>query len=327
MFDWIRERLKDAETKREERVTAYVDGRLSADQTRQFEAQMAQDEILRAEVAALQAVKQQLTALPSVRAPRNYTLDPAIYGAPDPAYGARLYPTVRVATAMAALMFIFMVTLTLLSNNGADDTAMSEAVAVQMMGEADTTADEEESVAFAVEEAAEIVVEEADVVEEAEPMADAVMEEEPEVFAEVELLEEEVAADAEPEPTDSLAVAADGEVMDDADAADETSVARSGVATATIEVLPTIAPFTEVAPVTPEVVIPTSEVARSADSITATENTMPDMTTEQTEDEVVGETVVSAETTTDWTQTLLIVSAILFVILLALAIWLRRTAL
>jgi anti-sigma factor RsiW len=308
MFDWIRERLKDADSKREERVMAYVDGRLSADQRRQFEVQLAQDESLRAEVTALQAVKQRLSTLQPVRAPRNYTLDPSVYGAPDPAYADRLYPAVRFATAMAALLFLFMVTLTLLPQGGvAEQTAMFEApIALEVTAVVERV-EEEIAAADAVEPASEAAVSvEAvqEVVVAAESAADAaVMAEEPQTFD----------------------MAAESVVAGDTALGDGESDATDGSSSRII--LPTISAVEEAAPVAPEIVIPTNEVMRSADSVTATVNTMPDMATEQMKQLEVGETVASAESSTaDWTQRLLIASIVLFVCLLATMIWLRRRA-
>ncbi len=300
MFDWIRERLKDADTKREERVTAYVDGRLSAEQRRQFEAQLAQDETLRAEVTALQAVKQQLTALPTVRAPRNYTLDPALYGAPDSAFGAQIYPAVRFATAMAALVFIFMVTLTLLPDNqAAQETAMSEPVAVEIVREAP-----QDAAAYEAEPASDDAEFDSSMSGEAE---EAVM---------AESIETDAASDMAAE---SVMMDEAGEVAEDSNA---TNIATNDNASSRT-LMPTIAAFEEAAPVPPEIMLPTEEV-RLSSTVTASAGTMANTQTEQIEEGEIGETVVSADNAT---QSWLILSATLFVVLLVLLIWLRRTAL
>ena len=300
MLDWMREWLKDAETKRAERVTAYVDGRLSAEKRQQFEAQLAQDDALRAEVAALQSVKSQLSAMPRVRAPRNYTLDPATYGAPEPAYGARAYPALRVATAMAALMFVFMVTLTLLQGGGtATQTAILE-----------SSTDTVDDVA---------VVEEMEMVETAADSADAMVVEEAAPAAEM-MVEEVVEESAEmmTEPVE--------EAVQFATASDDAGDTDAQVARSEAMPAPTVAPFAVTLNV-PDVVVPTAaaETMREADEIRPSVGMMEDMATEQTE--IVGtETVDLSSPTPNWTLRLLILSAILFMILLALTLWLRRVS-
>ncbi len=325
MFDWIRERLKDANTKREERVTAYVDGRLSAEHTRQFEAQLAQDDALRAEVATLQAVKQQLTALPVVRAPRNYTLDPALYGAPDSSYGARVYPAVRLATAMAALMFIFMVTLTLLPNgNATQETAMMEPLAAEMPSATEELPAEDSSVDMVIaEEPVEAEAEFAYEIPE-DDAADSDAAEEGAAFSVT--VEEEVMAEPMATQLPPMGGAADSAVTDDADVADDeepnANMADDGASTRMSAPTGTPAMMADV----PEIDIVTTEVMRSADSITATAGTIDEMETQQTKESEVAETLVSAENPTNWTQFLLIVSIVLFVSLLVLMLWLRKNA-
>ncbi len=119
MMDWFREKRKSAEMRREERSTAYVDGQLSAAERTRFEAEMAEDERLQADVAALQQVKSALSNLPTQPVPHNFLLDPAAYRKPAPAYGARAYPVLRGATALAALVFIFAMSFSFFPFGGA----------------------------------------------------------------------------------------------------------------------------------------------------------------------------------------------------------------
>ena len=118
MFDFIRNLAKSAEEKRLETLNAYVDGELSARERSQFEAKLAEDAALRAELAQMRQVKDGVRQLPRARAPRNFTLDPAIYGRPQPQPAYELYPALRVATALAAFFFIIAVVLDLATPAG-----------------------------------------------------------------------------------------------------------------------------------------------------------------------------------------------------------------
>lgn len=118
MFDFIRNLTKSAEEKRLETLNAYLDGELSAREQRRFEQEMEQDAALRAEMAQLRQVKQGIAQLPQARAPRNFTLDPAVYGQPQPQPAYELYPALRVATALAAFFFVIAVVLDLATPAG-----------------------------------------------------------------------------------------------------------------------------------------------------------------------------------------------------------------
>lgn len=129
MFDWLRGLTKSAEDRRQERTIAYVDDRLSEQERVQFEAEMARDVALRQEVDELMQIKRMLRNMPRQRVPRNFTLDPAVYGKPDTANDVRFYPVLQAATALSALLFIIMATLTLSPQlgGGVDTTAMAPA--------------------------------------------------------------------------------------------------------------------------------------------------------------------------------------------------------
>ncbi|HSM56323.1 MAG TPA: hypothetical protein VK879_09240 [Candidatus Sulfomarinibacteraceae bacterium] len=118
MFDFLRNIRKSAEEKRLERVNAYLDGELSPREQEQFDQELAQDEALRAEVDALRQIQMSVRRLPRVRAPRNYTLDPAVYGRPARTEGWQLYPMLRVATALTAFFFIIALALDLMTPAG-----------------------------------------------------------------------------------------------------------------------------------------------------------------------------------------------------------------
>ena len=84
---------QEQESSREEqllRINAYIDNELSVAERAAFEAEMAQDASLRAEVAALQRVDASILQLPELEVPRNFILDPNEFDAfaaaplPDP---------------------------------------------------------------------------------------------------------------------------------------------------------------------------------------------------------------------------------------------------
>lgn len=191
MFDFLRNIRKSAEEKRLERVNAYLDGELSPREQEQFEQELAQDEALRAEVDALRQIQMSVRQLPRVRAPRNYTLDPAVYGQPAQTHeGWQLYPALRVATALTAFFFIVALALDLMTPAGALDQPVAglfspagssvQETAADSAGEGDLAMEE-----MAVEEAEEPVEEEAPA--EAAPMeADAPEAEQPEAAEDVE---------------------------------------------------------------------------------------------------------------------------------------------
>lgn len=154
MLDFLRNLTKSAEEKRQERLNAYLDGELAPGEQRQFEQEMAEDTALRAEVEELRWTKTNVQRLPRLRAPRNFTLDPAVYGQTAPGRAWQAYPALRVATALTAFFFALAFVMDLLTPAGALD---QPALRLLQGGEArvaetESTADE---AAAEVEEAAE----------------------------------------------------------------------------------------------------------------------------------------------------------------------------
>lgn len=132
MFDFVRNLGKSADEKRQERLNAYVDGALSPAARQQFEQELAQDAALRDAVAQLQQIKATLRALPPRPVPRNFMLDPALYGRPARNPAGQWYPVLRAATALSALLFVVVLVLNLfLAGGGAP--AMSEMAAQDMV--------------------------------------------------------------------------------------------------------------------------------------------------------------------------------------------------
>lgn len=186
MFDFFRNLAKSAPEKRQELVNAYLDGELTPKEARRFEVELDQDPALRAELAQLRQIKRSLQQLPQVRAPRNYTLDPAVYGVPAQQTASQWQPALRVATVLTAFFFILTVAL--------DVFTVSERAPLLSAGAQEA-------------EVADVVVEEVEVEGEAVAVTRVVTEmaEEP-VEEEVEMAED--AAELAPPPTDEAAASA-----------------------------------------------------------------------------------------------------------------------
>ncbi len=130
MFDFIRDIGKPQAEKDREMLNAYVDGQLNAADARRMEEKIHADPALQAQVNQLLLLKQQLRALPHRRVPRSFVLDPTVYGAPErrPLSGA--YPALRTATALTALLFVFVLGLSLVQGSVGGGQAPSAQVAL-----------------------------------------------------------------------------------------------------------------------------------------------------------------------------------------------------
>ncbi len=185
MFDFLRDLRKSDEEKQQESLTAYLDGALTPAQMAQFEQQLSFDASLRRRLEQQQQIKENLRQLPRVRAPRHFTLDPAVYGRPESQPGFPLYPALRTATVLVALIFVFAVSFDLFTGAAGvpDSAAVEQAVGELAVGDQalEGASAAEESVAGeplreSAIEASEAPVEvEAEVIEEAEADASAVM--------------------------------------------------------------------------------------------------------------------------------------------------------
>jgi anti-sigma factor RsiW len=179
MFDFLRNLRKSDEDKIQEALTAYLDGALAPSEKRNFEQRLAADEALRADLEQQRLVKANLSALPRLRAPRNFTLDPALYGRPQPA--GRLYPALRTATVLATILFVVVLSLDLIGTARPLGLAgaPSEAELSQLVSEPEADLGFADEAAARVEVTrvveAETVIEEAEevVVEEAAPIEEA----------------------------------------------------------------------------------------------------------------------------------------------------------
>jgi len=329
MFDFIRNLAKSAEEKRLETLNAYADGELSAGERRQFEAELADDAALRAELAQLRQVKQGIQQLPRARAPRNFTLDPAVYGRPQrqPAYD--LYPVLRVATALAAFFFIVAVVLDLATPAGglgqpfaAVSRQEEPAAAVEVAEEAAEA--EPVEVTQVVEE---VVVEEGEPVEVTRIVTEreeegemAAAGEEEGAAAQAEALEEAPAEEAEQEEAMEAETAA--EVAEEPAEEEEEPAAEAEDLTAPAE-----DEAADEAVATGEAAEAEEAPAAAAPVTTATETVPPTLTSQVPEATPTAEGV-PAEEPVDGGLPLLLIAEIVFglglVVLLTVTLFIRR---
>lgn len=82
-------------------LSAYIDGELSPTEQANLEARLQTEPALQADYATLQQIKTRIHQLPILKAPRNYTLDPARFGSSKV---TRLRWPIWVSTAAAVLM-------------------------------------------------------------------------------------------------------------------------------------------------------------------------------------------------------------------------------
>lgn len=130
MFDFIRDIGKPQAEKDREMLSAYVDGQLDAADTRRMEAKLQADPALQAEAEQLLILKQQLRAMPHRRVPRSFVLDPTVYAAPESRPLSGAYPVLRTATALTALVFVFMLGLSLVQGSLSGDQAPAAPIAL-----------------------------------------------------------------------------------------------------------------------------------------------------------------------------------------------------
>jgi hypothetical protein len=113
MFDFLRDLRKSDEEKQQESLSAYLDGALTPTQMVQFAQRLSVDADLRSQLEQQRQIKENLRLLPRVPAPRYFTLDPAVYGRPQSQPGFPLYPALRTATVLVALLLVFAVSFDL----------------------------------------------------------------------------------------------------------------------------------------------------------------------------------------------------------------------
>jgi hypothetical protein len=120
-----------------EQLSDFIDGRLSGIERTEFEKRLANEPTLRAELESLQATVKLLREMPRLKAPRNFTLDPAVYGKSKPT-AKILRPNVwRLSSTLgfAASLILIMAGLLLGGLNPArEDASNSANVAILQKG-------------------------------------------------------------------------------------------------------------------------------------------------------------------------------------------------
>ena len=126
MLNWLKKWRTTEEEQREERITAYVDDALTAVEKRAFEQEMGADDTLRQAVEAEVALKTTLSQLPRLRAPRNFTLDTAVYAnRPRSTFALDWYPRLRTATAVVGFLLVGIIALNFLTPPTPFDQALA----------------------------------------------------------------------------------------------------------------------------------------------------------------------------------------------------------
>lgn len=109
-----------------EMLSTYLDGKLSRSDSARLEARLAADPELDSILQDLGQSRSLLRSLPKRRAPRNFTLSAKKAGVRPPL--PRVYPVLRFASALAAVLFFF----TALGNNVALPAAQLAASAPEL---------------------------------------------------------------------------------------------------------------------------------------------------------------------------------------------------
>ena len=123
MFDFLRDLRKSEEDKNQEALTAYLDNALTPAEKERFEQLLATDESLRASLEEQRLIGASMRRLPRMRAPRNFTLDPALYGRPVSSSAYSFYPVLRAATAIVAILFVIVLVLDFAPSGATDQVS------------------------------------------------------------------------------------------------------------------------------------------------------------------------------------------------------------
>jgi len=147
-----------------ELLSAYLDDRdsLSSSELARVERLLDEDPTARRMHAELGVIRQELRSLESIPAPRAYHLDAEMLGLPEPvilretqAWYARHTETVRWATAAAAILFVFVLGVDLISSGAFSGTGDEDFDAAPEQAEImSRMADDDDAAAEALEEEA-----------------------------------------------------------------------------------------------------------------------------------------------------------------------------
>jgi hypothetical protein len=157
MFDFIRNLGRSEKQQKQEALSAYLDGELAPDEEARVEQQLASDSDLRDELAEMEVWQTQMRNLPVRRVPRNFTLDPALYGHSQRQSFAVAYPVLRTATVVTAFLFVIALAVNLYLGGFVENLApqpeaasvMSSAAEVAVTSSGDTMAADMDTTATA----------------------------------------------------------------------------------------------------------------------------------------------------------------------------------
>lgn len=136
MFDWLRDLGKSQEEKRQERLNAYLDNALTAQERQVLEQELTRNEPLRSELEQLRLFKAAVHDLPRVAVPRNFTLTPEMAGLTRRQPSRPYYPALRLATTLTAFLLVAMLALELVTM-GAGGVAFDETSSANIAMEED----------------------------------------------------------------------------------------------------------------------------------------------------------------------------------------------
>ncbi len=118
-------------------LSAYIDGDLSPPEQAELETRLNEDEALRIELESLQQTVTALQTLPPIKAPRDFTLDPATYGQKPPTPNVIPFLTrsrvIGALAAVASLIIVFAIVLAIGNDDGADTETQSDQVSAVAM--------------------------------------------------------------------------------------------------------------------------------------------------------------------------------------------------
>ena len=207
-------RLKQLSRRDLERLSAYLDGELTASEAQDLEHRLEHEPIMREALEELRATRDLLGAMPEVRIPRNFVLSPEMVGQVERGWR---YPVLQLATALAAFAFLLVVGFDAITSQGlggASAPMMAEAPVAEEaappeallhsddQAEAELQAPQEEQESMEGLQAAE--PETTEMTQEAQATSAPADDASDETDAEQEFAEEEQARSASPPPTPTV---------------------------------------------------------------------------------------------------------------------------
>lgn len=115
-------------------LSSYLDDELSVSERKELEQRLSVDEELRAELESLRETVDLVHSLPYLKAPRNFTLDPSIYGSTTKTNNVTflsrkmVWRLGSVAGVAAAFMLVFAIFILGASNDASDNSGNSQEV-------------------------------------------------------------------------------------------------------------------------------------------------------------------------------------------------------